>query len=291
MVTRGLTRTAFGKPLVQLGGNIEIISRARIDIEAMRLMGAEGRQGHGRARQTRKPASGSTWSGPGAGEGLPDHRPGHPDARRVGGFAEDPLARITPPPAPCASPTGPDEVHHMVVGRNELRQYARDAAGRLHGGGVPQLAALQRHPSSNTGPGAAKLRGLCRFAPRPGLCLNSDNERSLGGLEMKMTTLALAAVSVSLLALGAPAAAHAETACADMVKGDPAARRGDQGGLRKGRRQAGLQDLGHQPSHQGQRHPPGAVDSRGRGLETASSSRWAMAASPARSRAVRSTAR
>jgi hypothetical protein len=35
---------------------------------------------------------------------------------------------------------------------------------------------------------------------------------------MKTTTLALAAMSVSLLALGAPAAAHAETACADLVK-------------------------------------------------------------------------
>ncbi len=35
---------------------------------------------------------------------------------------------------------------------------------------------------------------------------------------MKSTTLALAAMSVSLLALGAPAAAHAETACADLVK-------------------------------------------------------------------------
>jgi feruloyl esterase len=35
---------------------------------------------------------------------------------------------------------------------------------------------------------------------------------------MKLTTLGLAAVSVSLLALGAPAAAHAETACADLVK-------------------------------------------------------------------------
>ena len=35
---------------------------------------------------------------------------------------------------------------------------------------------------------------------------------------MTSTTLALAAMSVSLLALGAPAAAHAETACADLVK-------------------------------------------------------------------------
>ncbi|MGH6997617.1 MAG: acyl-CoA dehydrogenase family protein, partial [Phenylobacterium sp.] len=38
LVTRGLTRVAFGKPIIQLGGNIEIVSRARIEIEAMRLM-------------------------------------------------------------------------------------------------------------------------------------------------------------------------------------------------------------------------------------------------------------
>src|SRR5690606_29482760 len=38
MVSRGLVREAFGKPIIQLGGNIEIVSRARIDIEAMRLM-------------------------------------------------------------------------------------------------------------------------------------------------------------------------------------------------------------------------------------------------------------
>ena len=33
-----MSREAFGKPIVQLGGNLEIISRARIEIEAMRLM-------------------------------------------------------------------------------------------------------------------------------------------------------------------------------------------------------------------------------------------------------------
>src|SRR6188768_456782 len=38
MVVRGMTRVAFGKPIIQLGGNIEIVSRARIEIEAMRLM-------------------------------------------------------------------------------------------------------------------------------------------------------------------------------------------------------------------------------------------------------------
>ncbi|MCB0257274.1 MAG: acyl-CoA dehydrogenase family protein, partial [Anaerolineae bacterium] len=38
MVRRGMTRVAFGKPLVQLGKNLEVVSRARIEIEAMRLM-------------------------------------------------------------------------------------------------------------------------------------------------------------------------------------------------------------------------------------------------------------
>src|SRR6201992_3589635 len=38
MVKRGATRTAFGKPIIQLGKNLERVSRARIEIEAMRLM-------------------------------------------------------------------------------------------------------------------------------------------------------------------------------------------------------------------------------------------------------------
>src|SRR2546421_2766000 len=38
MVRRGLNREAFGKPLANLGKNIEMIAKARIEIEAMRLM-------------------------------------------------------------------------------------------------------------------------------------------------------------------------------------------------------------------------------------------------------------
>ncbi|MDE0061897.1 MAG: acyl-CoA dehydrogenase family protein, partial [Gammaproteobacteria bacterium] len=38
MVRRGLSRQAFGKPIAQLGKNVEVISRARIEIEAMRLL-------------------------------------------------------------------------------------------------------------------------------------------------------------------------------------------------------------------------------------------------------------
>ena len=38
MVKRGLTREAFGKPIASLGKNIEVIAKARIEIESMRRM-------------------------------------------------------------------------------------------------------------------------------------------------------------------------------------------------------------------------------------------------------------
>lgn len=38
MINRGISREAFGKPIIQLGKNIETVSRARIEIEACRMM-------------------------------------------------------------------------------------------------------------------------------------------------------------------------------------------------------------------------------------------------------------
>ena len=38
MVKRGMSREAFGRQLIMLGKNLELVSRARIEIEAMRLM-------------------------------------------------------------------------------------------------------------------------------------------------------------------------------------------------------------------------------------------------------------
>ena len=38
MIDRGLNRVAFGKKIVDLGKNMETISRAKIEIEAMRLL-------------------------------------------------------------------------------------------------------------------------------------------------------------------------------------------------------------------------------------------------------------
>src|SRR5450432_2677526 len=75
MVTRGLTREAFGKQLVQLGGNLEIISKA------IQMHGA------------------------------------------LGVSQKTPLAQMYTSTRTLRIADGPDEVHHMVVGRNELRQY------------------------------------------------------------------------------------------------------------------------------------------------------------------------
>ena len=38
LINRGLSRKAFGKNIINLGKNMETISRSRIEIEAMRLM-------------------------------------------------------------------------------------------------------------------------------------------------------------------------------------------------------------------------------------------------------------
>ncbi|HKK76223.1 MAG TPA: acyl-CoA dehydrogenase family protein [Saprospiraceae bacterium] len=38
MIKRGLSRTAFGRPLVKLGGNVDLIARARMNIDMARLL-------------------------------------------------------------------------------------------------------------------------------------------------------------------------------------------------------------------------------------------------------------
>jgi acyl-CoA dehydrogenase len=123
MVTRGLHREAFGKPLVQLGGNIEIISRARIEIEAMRLMVLKA----AKAMDVLGNQEARVWIHmvkamvPVRVCAIIDQAIQMHGA--LGVSQHTPLARMYASMRTLRIADGPDEVHHMVVGRNELRQY------------------------------------------------------------------------------------------------------------------------------------------------------------------------
>ena len=138
MVTRGLSREAFGKQLVQLGGNLELISRARIDIEAMRLMVLKAAKamdvlGNHEARvwihmvKAMIPVRVCEI----IDQAIQMHG-------ALGVSQHTPLARMYAQTRTLRIADGPDEVHHMVVGRNELRQYREMPAD-------PALAATFRN--------------------------------------------------------------------------------------------------------------------------------------------------
>jgi acyl-CoA dehydrogenase len=123
MVNRGLSRVAFGKPLIQLGGNIEIVSRARIDIEAMRLMVLKA----AKAMDVLGNQEARIWIHM-VKAMVPERVCEIIDQAiqmhgALGVSQHTPLARMYANTRTLRIADGPDEVHHMVVGRNELRQY------------------------------------------------------------------------------------------------------------------------------------------------------------------------
>ena len=123
MVSRGLTREAFGKPIIQLGGNIEIVSRARIEIEAMRLMVLKA----AKAMDVLGNQEARVWIHM-VKAMVPERVCQIIDQAiqmhgALGVSQKTPLARMYTSTRTLRIADGPDEVHHMVVGRNELRQY------------------------------------------------------------------------------------------------------------------------------------------------------------------------
>ena len=108
MVERGLSREAFGKPIISLGKNTEVVAKARIEIEAMRLMVLKA----AKAMDLMGNAEARVWVSAGEGDGaqarLRDHRRGHPDPRRHRRVAVDAAGRhVHAASARCGSPTGP----------------------------------------------------------------------------------------------------------------------------------------------------------------------------------------
>ena len=123
LVRRGLSREAFGKKLAHLGGNVELISRARIEIESMRLMVLKA----AKAMDVLGNREARIWVHM-VKAMVPERVCKIIDQAiqmygALGVSQHTPLAHMYSQQRTLRLADGPDEVHHMVVGRNELRRY------------------------------------------------------------------------------------------------------------------------------------------------------------------------
>ena len=123
MVKRGVTRTAFGKPIIQLGGNLQIVAKARIEIEAMRLMvlkAAKAMDVLGN-REARVWISMVKAMVPERVCTIIDQAIQIHGATGISQWT--PLAELYTDIRHLRFADGPDEVHYMVVGRAELSRH------------------------------------------------------------------------------------------------------------------------------------------------------------------------
>ncbi len=123
MVKRASTRIAFGKPLIQLGKNLETVSRARIEIEAMRLMvlkAAKAMDVLGN-REARVWVSMVKAMVPEKVCTIIDQAIQIHGATGISQWS--PLSEMYVNQRHLRFADGPDEVHHMVVGRAELSRH------------------------------------------------------------------------------------------------------------------------------------------------------------------------
>jgi acyl-CoA dehydrogenase len=123
LVKRATTRVAFGKPLIQLGKNLETVSRARIEIEAMRLMvlkAAKAMDVLGN-REARVWVSMVKAMVPERVCQIIDQAIQIHGATGISQWT--PLAAMYTDQRHLRFADGPDEVHHMVVGRAELSRH------------------------------------------------------------------------------------------------------------------------------------------------------------------------
>lgn len=123
MVKRGSERVAFGKPIVKLGKNLELISRARIEIDAMRLLvlqAAKAMDVLGN-KEARVYVSAIKAMVPEKACLIIDQAIQMHGAAGISQWT--PLAGLYTDIRHLRFADGPDEVHHMVVGRAELQKY------------------------------------------------------------------------------------------------------------------------------------------------------------------------
>jgi acyl-CoA dehydrogenase len=133
MVQRGLSREAFGKPIARLGKNTEVIGKARIEIEAMRLMVLRA----AKAMDTLGNAEARIWVS--AVKAMVPERVCKiiDEAIQVFGGAGvsqwTPLARMYAGQRTLRLADGPDEVHWHVVGRAEIARHEGEVLPPMKG--------------------------------------------------------------------------------------------------------------------------------------------------------------
>jgi acyl-CoA dehydrogenase len=121
--TRGLSKTAFGKPLVNLGGNRERVAEARIAINQARLLvlDAAWKLDQGGALNALSEVSQIKVAVPNMAQRVIDF------AMQIhggGGLSDDfPLAAAWTNARALRLADGPDEVHRGVIARLELGKY------------------------------------------------------------------------------------------------------------------------------------------------------------------------
>ena len=121
MVDRGLSREGFGKKLINLGKNMEVVSRSRIEVEAMRLMVLRAAQ----AMDTLGNAEARVWVS--AVKAMVPEKCCDiiNEAIQMHGAAGVsqwfPLADMWHAQRTLRLADGPDEVHHHVVARAEVK--------------------------------------------------------------------------------------------------------------------------------------------------------------------------
>ena len=123
MVKRAGTRVAFGKPIAKLGKNVEVISRARIEINAMRLavlQAAKAMDVLGN-KEARVYVSAVKAMVPEKVCWIIDQAIQMHGATGLSSWT--PLAEMYATQRYIRFTDGPDEVHHMVVGRAELQSH------------------------------------------------------------------------------------------------------------------------------------------------------------------------
>jgi acyl-CoA dehydrogenase len=120
---RGMSRTAFGKPLVKLGANYDIIAKARMDIEMARLLCLKTAwmMDNVGVQESQHWISMIKTVAPNVALSVVDEA-----IQMHGGLGisqDTPLAGMYMALRTLRFADGPDAVHRMVVARNELKKY------------------------------------------------------------------------------------------------------------------------------------------------------------------------